>query len=183
MTDAQRKRFYGPAWRRAWTTCWRVDRGTILPREGRPSAHENSGLIRPELVEGWAEQFARDEFQKMTEHDLRRAVRLIALGRDVRDGKTLSNQDLQKVVQALKVLSNPDDLNAVLPTVDPSSSARSRLVSGILKSGLPEAYLTHLASRLYGSISGGWRSLPDGDLRAFSRLVWKRSAAKRRAKA
>lgn len=176
MTILQRSRLYGPAWRRAWEACWHRVGGAIQPRPGRPCALPGSGLPTPDQVEQVAVRYARAEFRAVTEADLRRAIRALACGRDVRSADALSHGQLQRVVAAMRVLADPDDLNSIIAWDRGTSPTRRALVGRIEASGLPDLVVSEIARSIYGT--GAWRTLPDSSLAPLSRLVWKRAQAR-----
>lgn len=184
MTTDQRRKFYGPAWRPAFAACWLADRGTILARPGRPSALPDSGLPRPEDVEAIAALFAAREGRALKEHDLRRACRLLALGRDVPDGNTLGNTDeVERVVTCFALLADPERLDAIQDWQDPARAASRRIIRGLERCGVPEAMLRAWCAHFHAG-EHEWRSLDGAKLKGFSRYVWgriwKRGGARRR---
>jgi hypothetical protein len=182
MTIAQRKRFYGPAWRTAWQACWIRDKGAILPRAGRHSAAEGSGLPRPDDVDRIAADFARSEIRPVNESDLRRACRLISLGKDIPDAADLGNgHEVERVVCCFKLLANPDDIGAGMTWTNPDRDSTRRWIHGIRRSGFSDTYIQSVASSLYAD--GHWTGLPPHRLRALSELVWRKKKARDRSAA
>lgn len=105
---------------------------------------------------------------------------MIATGRDVVSAQRLSNQDVQRVVAAFRILADPDDLDAV---IDYGLTGRSQgaLVRWIEASGLGGPYVESLSRDLYGT--SNWRSMAPEPFYRLARLVWKRAHDQKEARA
>lgn len=173
MTVDQQRRWYGPAWRRAFVVCWVGGSANPRPAIGRPTAHPDSGLPTPDQVDQVASQIARREFRAAQEKDLRRAVRMIALGRDSASASTLSWKDLQRVVLAFEILADPDNIDRTLRWFSTDAARRKALVGCMLQLGFDQAYLDAMARQIYGAPVA---DLPIESASAFHRLLRARSA-------
>lgn len=177
MTVDQQRRWYGPAWRRAFVVCWVGGSANPRPAIGRPSAHPESGLPTPDQVDQVASRIARGEFRSVREEDLRRAVRMIALGRDSASASTLPWKDLQRVVLAFEILADPDNIDRTLRWCSDDASMRRALVGCMLNLGYDRAYLDALARQIYGVPVS---DLPIESASALHRLIRARAAQRSR---
>ena len=72
-----------------------------------------------------AESVALAQHRAATPDDLRHGVHVAALGRD-KSSKDLTNAELDRVVQALRLLADPDDLDAMMGWLHPENEERRR---------------------------------------------------------
>ena len=135
MTTAQ-TRLYLTSWTAAWKANWRMDRGTVQSLN-RPHASDHI-----ESVEQAAETIARKHHRAVKQDDIRHAVHLVALGKD-KSSKDLTNAEFDRILCLLTLLTDPDDLEAVIRWEHPELDERKRLFWTIRRS--PEAYVRDLA--------------------------------------
>ena len=109
MTDAQKFKFYFPA----WTACvkangWRKTKGRlVLSLESKVPSPELAKMLV------FAQQRATMARRGMEVDDLRHACHLLALGKD-KSSNDLTNPELDRVVTLFQVLTDPDNLTARL---------------------------------------------------------------------
>ncbi len=136
MTDSQRRRFYGPNWRRAAVVLgWEMKDGRLasarLPQHGHPTAN---GLYQQ--VWDRAEELALLDHRAVTDVDLRHAVNLVAC-RAV-SSKHFTNAQVNRVVALMRLLAEPDNLTLMMEWLDPNLAAKRGLiekVKGLATSG------------------------------------------------
>lgn len=156
MTEAQARRFYFPAWNRAFAARWVRDRGTVLPR---PEAPANA---LGDQVQAAADARAGRYRRNATADDLRHACHVIALGRDL-SSHDLTNAQVDRVVALFDLLADPDNLAARMRWDSPAEDARRRMEWSVRHSGFPEAYIRHVSRGKFST--GDWESLADWQLR------------------
>lgn len=178
MTKAQQARLYGPAWRKCWLANWCKDAdGRIVPLEGR--AEPLGGLPTPTDVDDMAARIAARDGGVVTEAILRRAARYLALGRDIPSGTTLSNPDLDRVLDFFRLLSAPDTIAPVVAWENPDEARRKRLVHGLRNCGVPDAQLRAWCGYWHLEHGADWPSLPIDALQGFTRYVWAQRAKRK----
>jgi hypothetical protein len=125
---------YLRTWGAAWKANWFTHKGSVQ-------------ALRPELgqwaetVEAAAEAIARRQHRAVKQDDIRHAVHLVALGKD-KSSKDLTNREFDRVLCLLRLLTDPDDLEAVIKWEHPELDERKRLLWTIHRS--PEAYVRDL---------------------------------------
>lgn len=163
MTDAQKFRFYFPAWQavvRAYG--WRKSKGRLVTADTAPSAGEE--LTRVQVL---ATQRALQAGRSLTVEDLRHGAHIVALGRD-KSSADLTNADLDRVVTLFAVLADPDNLaarlkwDAYLRGEDPGAVAR---VEYFIRRA-PEAYVRAVSHGRFGTRQ--WEALTVAQKRLLS---------------
>jgi hypothetical protein len=163
MTPAQKFRLYLPAWGAVVRIHgWRMDRATHrlvgAPREfwGGP---EPTKIYRAtwQHAETLA-RYDRCDPRAVRPDDLRHGVHMAALGRDV-SSTQLGNQQLDRVLDALALLANPEELGRALDDgsyapgllrwLDPESAIRHRR-SWWLRHACHPAYVARVALNMFG---------------------------------
>lgn len=184
MTFLQKSNLYGPASAAMLKACWVFEGGRQMPRPGRPSALPDSGLPRPEDVEELAARIAqRDGRPRHTADDLKRAACWLALGRDVPDRAKLTRQaDISRVLNAFRLLANPDNLEEVAKWLNPEREARRNEIFAIeRRSGFAEKQLRQW-SAYFNDGAAEWRELGDAQFAAFRRYVWQEAKGRKNEK-
>jgi len=173
----QQSRLYGPVWTACWRANWTKDAGRIVPKPGR--SEPTGGLPTPTDVEDMAGRIAAREQRDVTEADLRRAARYLALGRDVPSGANLNDADLDRVLALFRLLSAPDAIAPIVAWENPDEAQRARIVRGLRHCGVPEGLMRSWCNHFNPEHGGDWPSLPAAKLQGFSRYVWGRVKTKR----
>lgn len=129
MTDAQIRRFYFPEWKRcAKALGWQMQDGRLtavrLPSYGHPTAN---GLYQG--VWDIAETFAIQQHRAVTSDDLRHAVNFAAASRV--SAKDLNNAEANRAVALMRVLADPDDIEAMNHWLHPDMAAKRGLIVAI----------------------------------------------------
>lgn len=165
MTEAQQRRFYFPV----WNTC-AVANGWFMVK-GRLRADVQS---QKSEVQGWseparelclkvltsAEQLALQQHRGVTADDLRRGCNLVAAGK-VSSGD-LDNKQTNRVVALFKLLTDPDDLDAVMNWLHPEKAEHGSFVA-FLKKRAHEGLIITIAQNAFDTKD--WESLPIEKLR------------------
>jgi hypothetical protein len=100
-----------------------------------------------------------------------------------RDFKLISSRDLttaqtNRVVRLFEILTDPDDLAAMLAWTDPGADKRQSLVRWINSMNVPEAYICEVA-KIFSSFNYPyWADLDLAQLTSLARLLKKRIDAK-----
>lgn len=173
MTESQSKRIYWPLWSAAWKANWKKEGNAVVP--SRDWAAGTPG----DLVWGAAFRAARREARGVAADDLRYACHRVALGRD-KSSKDLTNAELDLVSALLRVLADPDDLDAALDHQDPSRAVRRRLEWGVSSSGFPAAYVAAVCRSKFGVYD--WSTLDNTRLSQLVITLSQRARAKSQAK-
>lgn len=173
MTDAQKFRFYFPA----WTACvrangWHMAKGRLAGaiEPGTRSA-EHSAVIEH------AQRFAVASGRTLNLETLRHGAHIVALGRD-KSSADLSNQELERVVALFAVVADPDDLAARLTWdayqrgEDPGAVKR---VEWFIRR-CPDAYARAVAQDKFGTRQ--WENLTLAQKRTLSLTLKNRFASR-----
>lgn len=196
MTDAQKFKFYLPAWRRCaeannWVMHGRPSRLQVdieaqfeEVRQGSPESTlhgPKSPWPEPAQTEmlkvlTFAKQLSLQEARAVNAEDLRHACGMVAV--ETPSSKHLNNKQVNRVVTLFRLLEDPDDLDAVMDWLHPENAEKRSMVS-FLRKCAPEATLVHIFRNAYGTIF--WE---DGDMQKLRWLAkqvkdrrtnWKRS--------
>ncbi len=171
MTDAQKYKFYFPA----WTACvrangWRKERGRVVLDGG---ASRNDELAK---VLTFATQRALQAGRSLAVDDLRHGCHWLALGRD-KSSADLTNADLDRVVNVFELLTDPDNLavrlkfDAYLRGEDPGAIAR---VEYFIRR-CPDAYVRALSAGKFGTRQ--WENLTISQKKQLSMTLANRKPA------
>ena len=157
MTDAQKYKFYFPAWNR----CARNNFWTMT--KGRLNAEPQENPLIPELAAVWtyALQIARDEHRGVVPDDLRHACHIVAIGRD-KSSEKLTNREVNRVVELFDMLADPDDVTARMRWENPELAEKQGLIKSI-KEKAPEDYIRKISEDKFGTMS--WEDLDVHKLR------------------
>lgn len=169
MTESQSKRIYWPLWSAVWKANWKKEGNAVIPSRDWPAGTPG------DLVWGTAFRAARREARGVAADDLRYACHRVALGRD-KSSKDLTNSELDLVAALLRVLADPDNLDAVLDHQDPSRAVRRRLEWGISSSGFPPAYVAAVCRSKF-SVSD-WSTLDNARLSQLVITLTQRARSK-----
>jgi len=138
MTEAQRKRYYFPAWQAAAGRLgWRMRGGrleadlaaqyTEAQAEAAPEARSPGWDMRMQVI-AIAEAQARQLHRAVTADDLRHACNLVASQGRVDGSDRLRHAEVTRAVQLFRLVADPDDLAAVTDWDEPDEAARRDLV-------------------------------------------------------
>lgn len=173
MTDRQRKFFYFPAWSKACrANDWHMAGGRFAgQRAARHGAPEVDAIYQS--VWAAAETLALAEHAAVKPDHLRHACHVIAAGRD-KSANDLTNAEVDRVVAIFKLLTEPDDIDAVMAIQHPENDERRRLIFNLKKSA-PEALLLAVARNLK-TWEGEWEApfwedLPLAGIKTLSQVV------------
>ena len=151
MTDAQKFKFYFPA----WTACvrangWRKEKGRVVLHGGASVPASRNDELAKVIV--FATQRALQAGRSLAVDDLRHGCHWLALGRD-KSSADLTNADLDRVVNVFELLTDPDNLavrlkfDAYLRGEDPGAIAR---VEYFIRR-CPDAYVRALSHGKFGT--------------------------------
>lgn len=151
MTEAQQRRFYFPQ----WNTCavandWLMKRGRLsadldAQRVAYATWPDPAGPLYAKVVTA-AEQIARQEHRAVTADDLRHACNHVACGR-ISSGD-LTNTQTTRVVNLFRLLTDPDDLDAVMDWLHPQRQEKQSFIA-FLRSRANEATLIAIAMNAF----------------------------------
>lgn len=133
MTDNSRRRFYFPAWNRAWGRLRSLDLSAVHAVD-LPS-HLLSQVV--EISAGLPDPHTADA--------MRHACHLVALGRAA-SSKTMTAADCDRVVCLFRLLANPADLDAAMAWEGKDRRSRNRLLWALHHAGADAPYI-HAISR------------------------------------
>lgn len=142
MTSAQHKRFYLPAWSRAFAANWRRDRGTVVRLDGR----ESTELLT--AVETAAVARARQRAGRVSADDLRHAGHEVALGHD-KSSLDLTTGEANRVVALFDLLADPLDLKARVRWECPERAEEDALRVAVRR--FPAAYVARVCRGRFGT--------------------------------
>jgi hypothetical protein len=181
MTEAQQRRFYFPNWNGcAVANGWLMRRGR-LGVDLAAQLEEFRGWPEPAgpgalQVVVFAEQWAQQQHRAVNADDLRYGCNWVAtcdLAKR-RSGATrgkihsadLSNRETQHTVTLFKLLTDPDDLDAVMDWLNPERQEKASYISYLLKR-MDEAAIIAIARNAFELTPGNqdWRELPTEKLR------------------
>jgi hypothetical protein len=173
MTDAQLRRLYHPAWRRAAARWWKESRG-VATRTGQvPLALADSlGQLLDEIEDLATVCAAKRGAEQWDLRDLRYGCHGRALTA-FRPSKALTNRDLDRVLALWRVLEDPDDVGAWLDWENPERADRRRL-EYLVPRLAPAEYTAAIVRDLGAS---HWSDLDDGALRKLVMTLGNRSRA------
>jgi hypothetical protein len=203
MTTAQQRRFYFPKWQDcARANDWVMIKGRLL---GSRTSTFASGEARKLYNAVWdaAEILSRQNHRAVTADDLRHACHYVALHPPITNSQfstlnsqfpqsaihnpksqipeisstTLTTEQTNRVARLFEILTDPDDLDAMIAWTDPSVDKRKSLVRWI-NSMAPEAYICELAKIFPAFNWPFWEDLPIDQLRSLARLLKKRVDAR-----
>jgi hypothetical protein len=155
MTDAQKFGLYLPWWNRAAKRLsWKMAKGR-LQAELDSQCEEFRGWPDPAgpaalQVVTFARQAALQDSRGVTADDLRRSCTVVATGR--LSSKHLNNSQVNRLVTLLKLLVEPDDLDAVGDWLNPENAELRGLVKFVSKQA-PEGLLRSIFSNAYGTVN------------------------------
>lgn len=175
MTSAQAKALYWPAWARvASVHGWKTARGRLIgqrrPAFGGPVV---DGLYQ--RIWNTAQALAENAVRAPLPDDFRHACHIIALGQDV-SSLRLSNAQLDRVVALLRLLADPDDVEAMMLWSSPEDSDRRRIIWRIRRAA-PLAYIDSICRDRFGPryTPPNWEELPIACLRDLVRTLSSRT--------
>lgn len=168
MTDTQKKRLYFPAWRdccRANDWRWAGGRPVQTARRSHP--------LHGEFARLWsvAERLARQAHRAVALDDLRHGVHILALGFD-KSSQHLSNGEVNRVVDLMHFLRDPENLDHVARWQDAEISPRRSMLS-FLEKKAPSEYIARIASDKFATPH--WRDLDLAQLRSLAAIIAKRA--------
>jgi len=186
MTSPQRRRFYFPAWRVAFTAHWEAAHGLASPRPGARASEYSA--------ETWsvAARIAARHVRAVTEDDLRHGCNAIALAAAKRHAGRPSDLDLRPasvssaalsplaldlVIAWFHLLRDPDDLTATVTWLNPGEAERRRYLRRLSPAPLA-GYAARIASDIYHT--SDLESLPVHSLRSLHQLVMSRMGSRPR---
>ena len=173
MTEAQRKRFYFPAWRAACrANGWRLERGRLVADAARLG-------VEGRAVLNFAWQRASREHRAPGLDDLRHGAHLYALGCDKRSAE-LAHREVDRIVTLFRLLADPDDLGARLAWEAPERAERDGLVR-YLQTLAPEAVIRAIARNAWDTTD--WERRELSDLKWLVRTLKEKAARRARSAA
>lgn len=146
MTENQQLQFYI---KRGWAPCAKANNWGTLKALQEP-VREHVNPLDQELlakVRTFAEQIARKQFRGVKPDDFRHACHIVAIGQN-KSSWDMTNDECERVVTLFRVLTNPDDIEAVLDWEDPLRAKKRNLIAAV-KHKAPVAYWGHIAENKY----------------------------------
>lgn len=179
MTDAQKYKFYFPA----WTACvaannWRVSKKAVVLDESRLTEEGRKVLTFARQRAAARDGVTPGRPQPVTLDDLRHGAHWLALGKD-KSSENLTNADVDRVVTLFRLLQDPDDLDARMKWdafergEDPGEVKR---LDWSIRNAAPEAYARTVSAGLFGSRS--WELLTVAQKRRLAMTLNERRKAK-----
>lgn len=161
INQNQLRAFYFPRWNRCarahgWTMAEGRLQGARLDNFGGP---EVNGLYQ--RVWSAALELSRQHCSAPTADDLRHGCTVVALGRH-KSSKSFTQKELDRVTDLFALLTNPDDVGAMMRWNDPDIGSRKRLVWAIGHAA-PAGYVTAIAADKFGTKV--WEHLDNEQLR------------------
>ena len=180
MTPAQRQRLYGPAWSSlARARGWTMSRGRLQAdlvwqlEQARGHWPEPAGPLLAQVLHAAAD-LARQAHRAVHADDLRHACNVAVSGQP--SGNRLSQAQLSRVIQLMRLLADPEDLGAVRDWIEPDGAERRHLVARILELA-PATTVQAIARNM--RLPEPWdTAAPLGALRSLHRLLQERSRAR-----
>lgn len=159
MTPAQKFKFYFPAWNDAVAANqWRMEQKRLVIAENRLT-DEGRKIV------ALARQRAALNQRGPVLDDLRHAAHIFALGKD-KSSEALTNQETDKVVTLFRLLTDPEDLDAVMAWQayqrgdDPGAHKR---IEWFITHAAPDEYTRAIAADKFGTRQ--WENLGIGEKR------------------
>ena len=155
MTEAQKKRFYFPAWGRcAEAMDWRMEKGRLIVTlagqrteiSGWPGPAREAGLS----VLDYAAAAAAEGRRRVTAEDLRHGCNLVATGGRESSSERLTNKEVNRVAVLFRLLREPEDLDAVIEWLHPENADKRSLLSYLRKLA-GEDVLVAIARNAFGT--------------------------------
>ncbi len=153
---------------RRWSACcqanqWRQARGRLVPDARGAATSEYHAQV-------WAlaEQHALKMHRGVGLDDLRRAVTASIAGRFC-STKDLTNAQFTRLLDLLNLLSDPDNLAAVVAWQHPENREREHKIRQ-LRSLRHEAVIAHVSQDIFQTMN--WEELPLPQLEALRRKFW-----------
>lgn len=141
MTAAQHKFFYLKHWSPCARACqWNTQAGIWGPGRNAVSPEDAQRLAQ---VTAHAAAFARAQHRGPKPDDFRHACHILALGKN-KSSLDLNNDEVERIVCLFRVLTRPDDLNAIMDWADPARAKKRNLIEAA-KLKAPEAYITTIS--------------------------------------
>lgn len=149
MTNNQAKFFYFPAWNAAAAAHdWRMAKGKLVGKHQEKHGPEDTTDLY-HMVWQAAEIIALRHSRAVRPEDLRHGCHLVALGKD-KSSTDFTNSELDRVVTLFRVLTDPDDLDAIIAWSNPEVAERQRMVLWVKNKCVP-AYAHKLCRELFGT--------------------------------
>ncbi len=173
MTDKQRAKFYFPAWNRCVEANeWFMVKGRFTgKRAAKYGAYPDVDAAYQSVWRA-AEALALQHHRAITAEDLRHACHVVALGKD-KSSKTMTNAETDRVVSLIRLMTDPDDLDAVMAYSDPTISARQRLLWVLDQA--PMGYVAKICESMFGTAD--WSTLEQDCLSQLAGIVRQRRKA------
>lgn len=159
MTDAQKFRFYFPA----WNDCvrannWRVENKFVVIDNSRLTAEGRVVLTFAQQRATMRDGATPGRPQPVTMDDLRHGAHWLALGRD-KSSEHLNNAEVDRVVALFRLLQDPDDLGARMKWdafqrgEDPGEVKR---LDYAITHAAPDGYVRKISEDKFGSRQWEW---------------------------
>lgn len=149
MTEKQAKRRYFPEWNAtARQHSWRMANGRLVGQRMERFGGPETTQIYNRIWEH-AEQRASDRLRAVLPDDLRHGVHMAALGRD-KSSHDLKNAELDRVIIALKLMRDPDNMHLLIAWDHPEQGERRRRLWW-LRNRCNPAYRTKVCRDMYGT--------------------------------
>lgn len=167
MTPKQEKLFYFPAWHRcAKARGWTMRKGRLIvdldaQRKESERWPETVEALLHQVVEN-AQYLARQDHRAPTADDLRHACNMVATA--TKSSARLTNKQVNRVVCLFRILTDPEDLDAMNDWLYPDHAERRSMIA-FLRRKAPDYVIREIA----GNLPGGTIYWQDLDMQ---RLRW-----------
>lgn len=179
MTEAQQRRFYFPAWNGcAVANQWFMARNRLvadLDAQREEYAHwpDLARELHSKVVT-LAEQLAQREHRAVNADHLRHGCNLVATGKA--SSASLDNKQTNRVVNLFRLLTDPEDLDAVMNWLHPDAADRQSYIAWLKKQN-HEAAIIAISVNAYGTRQ--WEDLPMEKLRWLCKQLKNRTTGLR----
>jgi hypothetical protein len=147
MTPAQRARYYFPAWNAAAKIHgWTVHQVHSVHRQDTFGAAETNQIYQD--IWHLAEEHARLNDRPLHPDDFRYACHFVVTGR-YRSSNDLTNAQVERVVALFRLLTDLDDLGAMLAWNSPDQARRKRMLWWI-RHNCVESYVVEICRSKFG---------------------------------
>jgi len=170
MTESQRTSYFR-RWQRAFSANWFMDRGRVRKRDGRTESESLTAVVNA------ANRIATEAHRSPTADDLRHACHIVAIGRP-KSSKEITNAEIDRIWLLFSLLTDPDNVDAVVKWQHPEIGERERLVKWI-SSLAPDATILVIARNAFGDAFdfGHWQSLDIPKLKWLGKTLRSRQPA------
>ena len=173
MTEKQLKFFYFPAWNRCaramdWAmAAGRLKANLVAQRQEMSQWPEPARTVGLAVLD-YAEQLARQAHRKTIAEDLRHGCNLAATVGRRSSSSDMDNRDVNRVAVLFDLLSDPDDLDAVMQWLHPEIAEKRSLVQFVRKCA-HDGVICTISRNAFNT--DFWEDLPVGSIKWILKQV------------